>query len=471
MVSDLCDPNPVVTFRDATTPGTCPQEYSVTRTWTATDACGNAASCSQTISVTDNTGPTITCAPAAAIECPATPDFPAPMVSDLCDPNPVVTFRDATAPGTCPQEYSVTRTWTATDACGNAASCSQTISVTDTTAPTITGAPAAAIECPGTPSFPAPMVSDLCDPNPVLTFSDATTPGTCPQEYSVTRTWTATDACGNAARCSQTISVTDNTAPTITCAPAAAVECPGTPSFPAPMVSDLCDPNPVLTFSDATTPGTCPQEYSVTRTWTATDTCGNAARCSQTISVTDNTAPTITCAPAAAVECPGTPSFPAPMVSDLCDPNPVLTFSDATTPGTCPQEYSVTRTWTATDACGNAASCSQTISVTDNTAPTITCASAAAVECPATPDFPAPMVSDLCDLNPVLTFSDATTPGTCPQEYAVTRTWTATDACGNAASCSQTISVTDNTGADDHLRARCGHRMPGHARLPGADGE
>ena len=282
--------------------------------------------------------------------------------------------------------------FTAVDACNREGLLSATkkIVIRDTTAPTITCAPATTIECPASPRFPAPMVSDLCDPNPVVTFRDATTPGTCPQEYSVTRTWTATDACGNAASCSQTISVTDNTGPTITCAPAAAIECPATPDFPAPMVSDLCDPNPVVTFRDATAPGTCPQEYSVTRTWTATDACGNAASCSQTISVTDTTAPTIACAPAAAIECPGTPSFPAPMVSDLCDPNPVLTFSDATTPGTCPQEYSVTRTWTATDACGNAASCSQTISVTDNTAPGIVCPAPVNVKSPTegpAPDF------------------------------------------------------------------------------------
>jgi hypothetical protein len=50
-----------------------------------------------------------------------------------------------------------------------------------------------------------------------------------------------------------------------------------------------------LTFTDITTPGTCPGTFSVTRTWTATDDCGNTATCSGTIVVQDVTPPTITC--------------------------------------------------------------------------------------------------------------------------------------------------------------------------------
>ncbi len=448
--SDLCDPSVIPTFSTITTPGNCPQEFSVTRTWTATDDCGNSSTCSRTISVTDNTAPTITCPnPAASIECPNTPSFGSATASDLCDPSVVPTFADATTPGNCPQEYSVTRTWTATDDCGNSSTCSRTISVTDNTAPTITCPnPASTIECPASPNFGSATASDLCDPSVVPTFSTITTPGNCPQEFSVTRTWTATDDCGNSSTCSRTISVTDNTAPTITCPnPAASIECPNTPSFGSATASDLCDPSVVPTFSTITTPGNCPQEFSVTRTWTATDDCGNSSTCSRTISVTDNTAPTITCPnPASTIECPASPSFGSATASDLCDPSVVPTFSTITTPGNCPQEFSVTRTWTATDDCGNSSTCGRTISVTDNTAPTITCPNpAASIECPATPSFGAATASDLCDPSVVPTFADATTPGNCPQEYSVTRTWTATDDCGNSSTCSRTISVTDNT--------------------------
>ena len=63
---------------------------------------------------------------------------------------------------------------------------------------------ASPIACPATPFFPAPTVSGGCAPNPTA-FNDVATPGPCPQGYSVTRTWTVTDACGNTAACSQTI--------------------------------------------------------------------------------------------------------------------------------------------------------------------------------------------------------------------------------------------------------------------------
>jgi len=446
--SDLCDPSVIPTFADATTPGNCPQEFSVTRTWTATDDCGNSSTCSRTISVTDNTAPTITCPnPASTVECPNSPNFGAATASDLCDPSVIPTFSTITTPGNCPQEFSVTRTWTATDDCGNSSTCSRTISVTDNTAPTITCPnPAASIECPNSPNFGSATASDLCDPSVVPTFSTITTPGNCPQEFSVTRTWTATDDCGNSSTCSRTISVTDNTAPTITCPnPAASIECPNTPNFGSATASDLCDPSVVPTFSTITTPGNCPQEFSVTRTWTATDDCGNSSTCSRTISVTDNTAPTITCPTVSNVECPASPSFGAATASDLCDPSVVPTFSTITTPGNCSQEFSVTRTWTATDDCGNSSTCSRTISVTDNTAPTITCPSVSNVECPNTPSFGSATASDLCDPSVTPTFADATTPGNCPQEFSVTRTWTATDDCGNSSTCSRTISVTDNT--------------------------
>ncbi len=49
--------------------------------------------------------------------------------TDACDPNPVITFTDMTAPGNCPGTFVITRTWKATDACNNMAQCVQKIYV------------------------------------------------------------------------------------------------------------------------------------------------------------------------------------------------------------------------------------------------------------------------------------------------------------------------------------------------------
>ncbi len=447
---DPCDPNVVLSFNDVTTPGSCPAEYSLTRTWSAVDCAGNSITASQTITVEDTTAPVITgVGGPLTIECPATPVFSTPTASDLCDTNPVLSFNDVRTPGSCPAEYALTRTWTATDACGNSSSASQTILVKDTTAPVIEGVGGPlTIECPASPVFSEPTASDLCDTNPVLSFNDVRTPGSCPAEYALTRTWTATDACGNSSSASQTILVKDTTAPVIEgVGGPLTIECPASPVFSEPTASDLCDTNPVLSFNDVRTPGSCPAEYALTRTWTATDACGNSSSASQTILVKDTTAPVIEgVGGPLTIECPASPVFSEPTASDLCDSNPVLSFDDVRTPGSCPAEYSLTRTWTATDACGNSSSASQTILVKDTTAPVITgVGGPETIECPANPMFSTPTASDLCDTNPVLSFNDVRTPGSCPAEYSLTRTWTATDACGNSSSASQTILVKDTT--------------------------
>jgi hypothetical protein len=305
------------------------------------------------------------------------------------------------------------------------------------------------IECGTTPSFGLPVITDACDGQVDVVFSDITIQGLCPQEYSVTRTWIAMDDCGNTANCSATIVVQDNTAPIIICPTAVSpIECGTTPSFGLPVITDACDGQVDVVFSDITIQGQCPQEYSVTRTWIATDDCGNTANCSATIVVQDNTAPIIICPIVVSpIECGTTPSFGLPVITDACDGQVDVVFSDITIQGLCPQEYSVTRTWIATDDCGNTANCSATIVVQDNTAPIILCPVVVSpIECGTTPSFGLPVITDACDGQVDVVFSDITIQGQCPQEYSVTRTWIATDDCGNTANCSATIVVQDNTG-------------------------
>src|SRR5206468_628441 len=102
----------------------------------------------------------------------------------------------------------------------NASTASQVINVEDTVAPGISALPAATtLQCPALPSFATPTATDACDASPTLTFADVTTPGSCAQNYSVTRTWTATDHCNNASTASQVINVEDTTAPALSTLP------------------------------------------------------------------------------------------------------------------------------------------------------------------------------------------------------------------------------------------------------------
>jgi hypothetical protein len=124
-----------------------------------------------------------------------------------------------------------------------------------------------------------PAASDLCDPSvTVAQVGDETSSGTCPIVY--TRNYIATDDCGNTATCSRSVSVRDITAPTITCAENATIDCPATPQWPMPTASDLCDQSvTVAQVGQETSSGTCPVVY--TRNYIATDDCGNTATCSR----------------------------------------------------------------------------------------------------------------------------------------------------------------------------------------------
>src|SRR5437773_1967816 len=165
----------------------------------ATDACGNhSITVSQTITLLDNVAPTIGSAGAnATIECTATPNFTVPTASDACN-GATVNLLTSTTTGTCTKV--ITRTWDATDACGNhSGTQTQIITVVDTQGPTIGNAGAnATINCTATPTFTAPTASDACSGATVqIVAPDVTTSGTCSNNYSVTRTWQAIDGCSN----------------------------------------------------------------------------------------------------------------------------------------------------------------------------------------------------------------------------------------------------------------------------------
>src|SRR5438067_9408289 len=145
-----------------------------------------------------------------------------------------------TTGNSCSRVY--TQTWDATDACGNhSATVTQTITATDTHAPTIGAAGASAtIDCTATSLHAALPISDDCSGATVNLLSSTTTGNSCGSVF--TQTWDATDACGNhSATVTQTITATDPHAPTIGAAGASAtIDCTATPSFTAPTATDDC---------------------------------------------------------------------------------------------------------------------------------------------------------------------------------------------------------------------------------------
>jgi subtilisin family serine protease len=114
--------------------------------------------------------------------------------------------------------------------------------------------------------------------------------------FDCTVSLTVTDLAGASDSCSTQVIINDSKAPVITCPADVTIECdePTDPSNTGTATAtDNCDPAPTVTYSDVITPGSCLQEKTITRTWTATDTCGNTSSSVQTIEVVDTTPPDI----------------------------------------------------------------------------------------------------------------------------------------------------------------------------------
>lgn len=143
--------------------------------------------------------------------------------------------------------------------------------------------------------------TDNCDPIPVAEYADTgerptnwqprvDSWGSCGEDTTILRVWTATDQCGNQATCTQVIAIQDTIPPSMICAPDGTVPCGTEVVFTPPTgLADNCDPLRLVEIVEVSTdivPGPGPGEYTHTRCWTATDSCQNAAPiCCQSIVV------------------------------------------------------------------------------------------------------------------------------------------------------------------------------------------
>jgi len=472
-------------------PGACP--IVVTRTFIVEDAGGltNVVACEQIITITDETAPTFTVPGPVTVFKDAICNYDISetitgeptVVADNCDPSPDVTFTDSEpVAGSCSGELIITRTWTVTDNCGNPTSQDQIITVSDNTAPTFTAPADITINAENNCGYDAGVgetgdvtdAADNCDPNPEATFTDAID-NTDPCEIIITRTWSLVDACGNAADDQvQIITVIDNTPPVFTRPPDTEVYTDpacgydASPSEAGDVYdeTDNCSTGLEATYSDVVD-DTDPCNITITRTWSLADDCGNtAADQVQTILIRDLNAPVITCPPNEAI---AYGADPHPMytgyatATDDCDNNPVISYDDEIIEGGCAGNYEIRRTWTATDQCGNTDYCTQSIFVQDIELPEITCLVVENQTVEANsgdqyihPDdsWDATVVENTGVYTLTATLTGATESGPHEntlenvvfEEGVTTVTWTATDDCGNPATCSFTVTV--NASAD-----------------------
>ncbi|MEZ4950494.1 MAG: hypothetical protein R2784_14075 [Saprospiraceae bacterium] len=448
IATDNCDPDVDLTFETQTIAGTCPENYTLVWTWTATDNCGNESTASSEITVVDDEAPVMANIPFdVTIECDQPIPSGLPVATDNCDNDVDITVTESEVPGACPQERIITRMFTATDNCGNSSTASQVVILQDSEAPVISGVPTNTIaECGTIPPAPNTVTAtDNCDPDVEITFDESSVPGPCGE--ILTRTWTATDDCGNTATASQTINVNDSEAPVFGSIDNLTLNCTDPIPTDEPDVTDNCDNDVDLSFTETEVPGACPQERIITRTWTATDDCGNESTATQTITITDSEAPQLVGVPSNITANCSADVPPAPLVTanDDCDTDVEVEMDEVMTGDNC--SGTLTRTWTATDDCGNTSSATQVITLGDTEAPTITFINPTLinlsmfdsldVDCDNIPVFNVGDVEalDNCDDDVDVTFTDIQIGlGNCEIQgylYLLECKWVATDDCGN----------------------------------------
>jgi hypothetical protein len=395
-------------------------------TYTATDHAGLVTTCSFNVTVVDNQLPVIACASNISVsndagQCGAGVAITAATATDNCPGVTVAGVRsDALALNAAYPVGTTTITWTATDAHNNTATCTQTVTVTDNENPVISCAAAIthtanAGLCSYSFTPATPVASDNC-PGVTVTGvrNDAQALNAAYPVGTTTITWTATDAYGHSVSCTQTVTVTDDENPVLTCPSnithtADAGVC--TYSF-TPAAATATDNCPGVTVtgvrSDAQPLNAAYPRGVTTITWTATDAHGHSVSCSRTVTVTDNEKPVIVCAPNQIVNldanCNGTlPDYRSLLTAtDNCTATGSLVITQSPAAGTALNATgSVNVTFTVTDASGNSATCSMVVTKKDVTPPTIVCPAPITVnnalnQCSAVVTYSLPVTSDNC---------------------------------------------------------------------------
>ena len=233
--------------------------------------------------------------------------------TDNCGEVSIDVVNETTA-GACAGEYTITRTFTATD--DATAAVTQTITVQDTTAPEFTSVPADyTAECSEELVLDEASASDNCG-----TVTLKLRAKQSPVTLRATTLWCARSrqrTTAATAAATQTITVQDTTAPELSIPADYTAECSDELVMDDATATDNCG-EVSIEVSSETTAGDCAGNYTITRTFTATDDCGNSSSATQTITVQDTTAPEL--------------SIPADYTAECTDE---LTIDDATASDNC----------------------------------------------------------------------------------------------------------------------------------------
>ncbi|WP_424494028.1 HYR domain-containing protein [Salinimicrobium sp. GXAS 041] len=435
---------------------------TTTVTFQVEDASGNTATCSFDVTVNDNEAPKISSIAnitqnVDVDSCSATVKYELPTATDNCE-GVEVTLTEGLASGNEFPLGETTVTYTATDASGNEVTTTFTVTVVDNIAPEITcvndifttvasGSTTAVV------TYDTPVASDNCS------FTVEQTAGLASgSEFplgTTTNTFVVTDGAGNTATCSFDVVITDDEDPTLECPENINVNvdagiCGAVVEFATPEGSDNSGD---VTVTQITGPvsGEVFPVGTTTVTFQVEDASGNKATCSFDVTVNDNEAPTITSVANITQNvdvnsCSATVEYELPTATDNCE-GVEITLTEGLASGSEFPLGETTVTYTATDASGNEVTTTFTVTVVDNIAPEITCVNdifdtVDAGSTTAVVTYDAPVASDNCEFTVEQTAGLAS--GSAFPLGTTTNTFVVTDSAGNTATCSFTVTITDD---------------------------
>ncbi|OWY23901.1 T9SS C-terminal target domain-containing protein [Sphingobacteriales bacterium UPWRP_1] len=424
-----------------------------TVTLTVTDVNGNTNTCTATVTVQDLVAPVAVCQPVTVqLNASGTGSTTAAAVnngsSDACG----VTLSLNQTSFTCVNVGSNTVTLTVTDSNNNTATCSATVTVQDLVAPVAVCQPVTVqLDNTGNGSTTAAAVnngsSDACG---IQSLTLSQTAFTCSNVGSNPVTLTVTDVNNNTATCSATVTVQDLVLPVAVCQDVTVqLDNTGNGSTTALAVnngsSDACG---IQSLTMSQTAFTCANVGSNPVTLTVTDVNNNTNTCSAMVTVQDLLPPTAICQDVTvALTLSGTVTInPAQVNLNSTDNCGIQSYGLSQNLFDCTDVGFNTVILTVTDVNGNVSTCSSQVRVIETTAPLAQCQNVTVqLNSSGSGSTTAGAVnngsSDNCG---AVTLALSQTNFTCANLGSNTVTLTVTDANENTATCSATVTVTDN---------------------------
>ncbi len=448
--TDACGP---ITLTVNKTNFTCADVGDNTVLLTVTDANGNSSTCQSNVRVVDTIAPSVICKDITLqLDASGTASLSASDIDngskDSCGTFTLTADRISF---NCSDVGPNTITLTATDASGNSSSCTATVTILDSIAPTLQCKDVTLqLDASGYASLSTTELvvnaSDACGP---LTLTADKTNFNCSDVGANTVTLTATDANGNISTCTSIVTIEDTIAPEAHCQSITIqLDANGIASLTAQDIdtgsTDACG---AFTLSVDKTSFTCEDVGPNIVTLTVTDASGNSASCSAIVNIIDTTPPIAICHDLTLQLDASGNAFITPADIDLGSTDacgPIFLTVDKTNFG-CKDIGLNAVTLTVTDVNGNSSNCTAVVEVLGT--PLVAVCKDLTLQLDATGSatlIPADLDAGSSGGCGAITLTASQTSFGCSDVGENLVILTVTDAEGNSALCTATVTIVDD---------------------------